>query len=116
MLTDQVRQHLRVDLVYSSGDMVGAVAVIVHLQRKIWISQRLFRLLGKDSLYKRDLQWRFSIVVAHPIEMAGADARKERVVDEVRGVECVQNLDILLLGQIDQILIVVDQFTLLLLS
>lgn len=48
--------------------------------------------------------------------MTGADARKERVVDEVRGVECVQNLDILLLGQIDQILIVVDQFTLLLLS
>lgn len=48
--------------------------------------------------------------------MAGADARKERVVDEVRGVKCVQNLDVLLLGQIDQILVMVDQFALLLLS
>ena len=48
--------------------------------------------------------------------MAGADAREESVVDKVGGVECVQNLDLLLFGQIDQILIMVDQFALLLLQ
>ena len=48
--------------------------------------------------------------------MTGTDPRKECVIEKVRGVERVQNLNVLLFGHLNEISIMVDQLALFLLQ